>query len=203
MQAAEHGHSMEAEARRILQDALKPPIPPPELISTIASGRASNRSAASNPFAAAWADARAADLRMIYLLDTNVLSETMKPGPSTAIAAWMREQPLRSLYTAAFCQAEILAGVAMLPAGRRRTELETMAQAIFGEDSRAAFFPSTPRRPTPTPSFSPSVAKGQPIETPDLIVAATARAHDAAVVTRDLGGFEGCGLTLVDPWTAA
>ncbi len=44
---------------------------------------------------------------------------------------------------------------------------------------------------------------GRPIDTPDLIVAATAHAHDAAVVTRDTGGFEGCGLTLVNPWQPA
>ena len=43
---------------------------------------------------------------------------------------------------------------------------------------------------------------GRPIATADLIVAATARAHDAAVVTRDSGGFEGCGVTLVKPWDA-
>ncbi len=43
---------------------------------------------------------------------------------------------------------------------------------------------------------------GRPIETPDLIVAAIARAHRAAIVTRDAGGFEGCGLTIIDPWAA-
>ena len=141
---------------------------------------------------------------MIYLLDTNVLSETMKPRPATAIAAWMRAQPLRSLYTAAFCQAEILAGIAILPAGRRRTELETMAQAIFSEDFEGRILPFDAKAANAYAElFAVRRQGGRPIETPDLIVAATARAHDAAVVTRDLGGFEGCGLTLVDPWTAA
>ena len=71
---------------------------------------------------------------MIFLLDTNVLSETMKPAPSAAVAAWLRKQPLRSLFTAAICQVEILAGVAVLPTGRRRSELEAMVAGMFGED---------------------------------------------------------------------
>ena len=76
---------------------------------------------------------------MIYLLDTDVLSETMKPAPSAAVASWLRKQPLRSLFTAAICQAEILAGVVVLPTGRRRAELEAMAAGMFSEDSRPHF----------------------------------------------------------------
>jgi predicted nucleic acid-binding protein len=63
----------------------------------------------------------------VFVLDTNVLSETMKPAPSSAVASWMRKPPLRSLFTAAIRQAEALAGIARLSAGRRRTELEAVA----------------------------------------------------------------------------
>ena len=141
---------------------------------------------------------------MIYLLDTNVLSETMKPRPAAAIAAWMRAQPLRSLFTAALCQAEILAGIAILPPGRRRAELESMAQAIFSQDFDGRILPFDAQAAgVYAELFAGRRQMGRPIETPDLIVAATARAHDAAVVTRDIGGFEGCGLTLINPWEAA
>ena len=140
---------------------------------------------------------------MIYLLDANVLSETMKPRPAAAIASWMRAQPLRSLFTAAICQAEILAGIAVLPPGRRRAELEAMAQAIFSQDFDGRVLPFDARAATAYAElFAIRRQRGRPIETPDLIVAATAHAHDAAIVTRDVGGFEGCGLTLINPWEA-
>ena len=140
---------------------------------------------------------------MIYLLDTNVLSETMKPRPAATIAAWMRAQPLRTLFTAAICQAEILAGIAVMPPGRRRAELEAMAQAIFSQDFDGRVLPFDAQAAIAYAQlFAIRRQSGRPIETPDLIVAATARAHEAAVVTRDTGGFEGCGLTLVNPWEA-
>jgi predicted nucleic acid-binding protein len=141
---------------------------------------------------------------MIFLLDTNVLSETMKPAPSSAVASWMRKQPLRSLFTAAICQAEILAGVAVLPAGRRRTELEAIAAGMFNEDFHERILPFDGRAAAAYAQlFAARRQMGRPIATADLIVAATAHAHDAAVVTRDAGGFEGCGLVVVDPWTAS
>jgi predicted nucleic acid-binding protein len=141
---------------------------------------------------------------MIFLLDTNVLSETMKSAPSAAVAAWLRKQPLRSLFTAAICQAEILAGIAVLPAGRRRADLEAMAAGIFSEDFHERVLPFDGNAATAYAQlFAVRRHLGRPIATADLIVAATAHAHGAAVVTRDAGGFEGCGLTLIDPWRAS
>ena len=141
---------------------------------------------------------------MIFLLDTNVLSETMKPRPDAAIASWMRAQALRSLFTAAICQAEVLAGIAVLPTGRRRADLEAMAQTIFAEDFEGRILPfDVPAASAYAELFALRRQAGRPIETPDLIIAATARAHGAAIVTRDVGGFEGCGLTLVNPWQLA
>ena len=140
---------------------------------------------------------------MIYLLDTNVLSEVMKPKPAIAVASWMRALPLRSLFTAAICQAEILAGIAILPLGRRRAELEAMAQAIFTEDFVGRILPFGSKAASAYAElFAVRRQMGRPVETADLIVAATARAYDAAIATRDTGGFEGCGLTLIDPWEA-
>ena len=138
---------------------------------------------------------------MIFLVDTNVLSETMKPRPDAAIASWMRAQPLELLFTAAICQAEILAGIAVLPTGRRRGQLEAMAQAIFGQDFEGRILTfDVPAATAYAELFAVRRQAGRPIETPDLIIAATARAHGAAIVTRDVGGFEGCGLALVNPW---
>jgi predicted nucleic acid-binding protein len=141
---------------------------------------------------------------MIFVLDTNVLSEAMKPAPSSAVASWLRKQPLRSLFTAAICQAEVLAGIAVLPAGRRRAELEALATGVFNEDFHERVLPFDGRAAAVYAQlFAGRRQMGRPIATADLIVAATAHVHDAAVVTRDAGGFEGCGLTVIDPWTAS
>ncbi len=139
----------------------------------------------------------------MYLLDTNVLSETMKPRPAAALAAWMRAQPVPSLFTAAMCQAEIPAGIAVLPDGRRRAELQAIAGAIADQDFSGRVLPFDARAAASYAElFTPRRRIGRPIATPDLIVAAVAHAHRAAIVTHDVGGFEGCGLTVVDPWQA-
>ena len=127
----------------------------------------------------------------------------MKPTPSVAVATWMRAQSPRSLFTASICQAEILAGVAVLPNGRRRAEFEAMARDIFTREFDGRILPfDTKAASAYADIFATRRQMGRPIETADLIVAATARAHDAAVVTRDSGGFGGCGVTLVNPWDA-
>ena len=56
----------------------------------------------------------------MFILDTNVLSTVIAAEPTPAVAAWMLAQPPRLLFTASVCQAEILAGIAVLPQGRRR-----------------------------------------------------------------------------------
>src|SRR5215470_14170241 len=67
----------------------------------------------------------------MIVVDTNVLSEEMKPVPAASVLAWFRGQSAEDLFTTAVCQAEILAGVAMLPDGRRKRELETVARDVF------------------------------------------------------------------------
>jgi toxin FitB len=67
----------------------------------------------------------------MFLLDTNVLSALMTARPPPEVAAWMSNQPPDLLFTAAVCQAEILVGLAVLPEGRRRFELETAARTKF------------------------------------------------------------------------
>jgi predicted nucleic acid-binding protein len=94
----------------------------------------------------------------------------------------MRAQPPRSLFTAAICQAEVLAGIAIMPPGRRRGEFEAMAQAIFGQDFNGRILPFDPEAATAYAElFAIRRQTGRPIETPDPIVAATARANNATV----------------------
>lgn len=70
----------------------------------------------------------------MIILDTNVLSELMKPAPFGNVVDWMAAQPTASLYTTSITQAEILHGLMLLPRGRRRSALEAAATSMFAED---------------------------------------------------------------------
>jgi predicted nucleic acid-binding protein len=140
----------------------------------------------------------------MFILHTNVLSAVMVADPAPAVAAWMAAQPPELLFTAAVCQAEILAGIAILPEGRRRTGLEAAARAMFRDDFAGRVLPfDTLAAVSYADLFAARRRAGRPAAMADLIIAAIARARGASVVTRDAGGFEGCGLTLIDPWSAA
>src|SRR5665213_3683662 len=77
----------------------------------------------------------------MFLLDTNVLSTMMDEPLPAPVAAWLAGTPIRFLFTASICQAEVLAGIAVLPAGRRRLGLEAAARAIFKENFSEKLWP--------------------------------------------------------------
>jgi predicted nucleic acid-binding protein len=137
----------------------------------------------------------------MIVLDTNVISELMRPQPHRAVFAWASEQPRASLYTTSVTRAEILYGIAILPEGRRRALLAAAGEAMFLEEfaGRILAFDAAAAA-----HYADIVAArrrtGNPIEVFDALIAATALVADADVATRDIDGFDGCGLTLIDPW---
>jgi toxin FitB len=140
----------------------------------------------------------------MFLLDTNVLSAVMGSRPAPQVAQWMGAQPVDLLFTATVCQAEILSGIAVLPRGRRREGLELAAVAMFHEDFAGRILPfDSEAAVTYAELFAARRAAGRPTATADLMIAAIARARGASLVTRDIGDFEGCGLTLINPWADA
>jgi predicted nucleic acid-binding protein len=137
----------------------------------------------------------------MIVIDTNVLSELMKPRPAPAVVAWMAARPAASLYTTSMTQAEILYGLMLLPPGRRRAALEDAASSMFAEDfgERVLGFGSEA-----APAYARIAAdrrrSGRPISHFDAQIAAIARLMGAAIATRNTADFEGCGVTVVDPW---
>jgi len=135
----------------------------------------------------------------MHVLDTNVISEMLRPRPNPSVRAWLARLERRRQAVAATTAAELLAGVATMPRGRRRDRLSHLIEdalagiAILPFDERAAhhYAQITATRR----------AAGRPISTVDAQVAATARAYGAAVATRDTGSFTGCGVDLINPWT--
>jgi predicted nucleic acid-binding protein len=139
----------------------------------------------------------------MVILDTNLVSELMKLAPSTAVIAWMDRQSLDDLFTTSITEAEILYGVERLPKGKRRDELMRQAEAVFAEDyaGRVLAFDERAAR-----EFARIVAerrmRGRPIPFADAQIAAIARANRATLATRNTQDFEGCGVSVVNPWEA-
>src|SRR5215470_4886954 len=135
----------------------------------------------------------------MFVLDTNILSAIMSARPSPELAAWIAGQPEDALFTTTICQAEILAGLAVMPEGRRRVALETAAQAMFADDFNGRVLPfDAAAAAAYADIFAARRRAVRPIAPLDLMIAAVARAYGTGVVTRDIGGFDDCGVPLSD-----
>src|SRR5208337_2213620 len=112
------------------------------------------------------------------------------------VAAWVSGQPVELLFTASVCQAEILAGLAVMPEGRRRRDLEVAARAMFLEDFEGRVLPfDTAAAVAYADIFAARQRTGRPVATVDLMIAAVARSQAATVVTRNVADFDACGVT--------
>ncbi len=137
----------------------------------------------------------------MIILDTNVVSELMRPRPDPRALRWVSAQPTRSLFTTAITEAEILLGVALLPEGKRRRALELAVGEMFSDDFEGRVLPFDSAA---TSDFADIVAtrrrNGRPISHADAQIAAIARCHGASVATRNVSDFEGCSVKLLNPW---
>ncbi len=137
----------------------------------------------------------------MIVLDTNVISEPLRASGAPAVRAWLNSQVPDSLYTTAINLAELLAGVAALPVGKRRRELDAHLRAtlsrLFGR--RVLTFDMAAAE-----SYAAIVdeARGKGLSVPhdDGLIAAIARAHGFAVATRNVAHFAGAGVDLINPW---
>lgn len=137
----------------------------------------------------------------MIVLDTNVLSELMRPRPHEVVLAWFAAQPRTTLYTSSITEAELRLGVAILAPGARREALmravETALRDEFG--SRVLSFDRQA-----APAYADIVAgrraRGRPISHPDAQIAAIALSRRASVATRNVRDFADCGVEIVDPW---
>ena len=137
----------------------------------------------------------------MIVLDTNVLSEIMRPEPDPAVAAWISARPASSLFTTAVTQAEILYGVRLLPSARRRSRLEAAIDDMFRTDFAGRVLPFDQAAAHAYAEIAVARRRaGRPISQFDAQIAAIARSRDAGVATRNIADFEGCGIGVIDPW---
>ena len=137
----------------------------------------------------------------MIVLDTDVVSELMRDNPWPAVFVWVNDQLVRELFVTAVTEAEIRAGIAFLPAGRRRRGLANAAERAFSElfSGRVLPFDGEAVR-----SYAEVAAQrhkaGRPIAHADCQIAAIAHSRGAAVATRNVRNFEGTGIDFIDPW---
>lgn len=140
---------------------------------------------------------------MTTLLDTNVLSELLRSRPDATVLAWFARQPVDTLFVSAVTQAEMLLGAKLLPAGKRRAQLEQALEAMFNEDFGGRVLPFDPAAAA---AYATVVTArrdaGRPISQFDAQIAAIALSRRAGLATRNVADFEGCGLRLDDPWSS-
>ena len=137
----------------------------------------------------------------MIILDTNVVSELMRPSPSARLADWFSKQPPEAPHTTTITLAEIFYGIELLPEGKRRAMLQAGAQTMFSNVFANRIFTFDIEA---AHAFSRIAAdrrkRGRPIAEMDAQIAAIAQLHGATLATRNTADFEGCGIRLANPW---
>jgi predicted nucleic acid-binding protein len=139
----------------------------------------------------------------VIVLDTNVVSELMRPSPARAVVGWSLSQDARDLFTTSVTLAEIRYGIERLPDGQRKAQLRAKAADIFFAltdkvlpfDGRAALRYAT--------LAADRDRAGLPIAGFDAQIAAVCRTYNAALATRNVKDFQHTGVELINPWQQA
>lgn len=139
----------------------------------------------------------------MIILDTNVLSEILRPTPDEHVISWLAVQPRATLFTTTVTRAELLYGAQSLPNGQRKVVLLAAIRQIFthdlsgqvlGFDNEAADL------------YAELAAErknaGKPISQFDAMIAAITKSRGARLATRNVKDFVDCGLEIIDPWSA-
>jgi toxin FitB len=137
----------------------------------------------------------------VIVLDTNVLSELMRPAPEAMVTNWVAAQAAANLFITTITQAEILHGVLLLSPGRRRDAIEAAAEAMFEEDFAGRILPFGSHAARAYAEVAVARRQsGRPISQFDAQIAAIAKSAGASVATRNVADFAGCGVNVIDPW---
>jgi len=139
----------------------------------------------------------------MIILDTNVVSEPSQPRPSPVVMNWLAAQDAMQLFTTAPTEAELHYGIALLPGGKRREQLDMAIRKFLEFDLKDRVLPFDRAAAKEFGDITAARKKaGRPIKVFDSQIAAIARVHGAAVATRDIDDFEYTGIKIINPWTA-
>lgn len=139
----------------------------------------------------------------MIVLDTNVLSEALRPSPEPSVLVWLAKQRRASLFTTTVTEGEILYGIRLLGDGKLRRGLWDAAKRIFAEDFAGQLLSFDSDAADLYAEIAASRRRaGKPISQFDAMIAAMARSRGAILATRNAKDFEDCSIDIVDPWTA-
>ena len=136
----------------------------------------------------------------MIVLDTNVVSEAMKPEPHPAVRAWLNDQAAETLYLSSVTMAELLFGIATLPAGKRKNMLAQALDGLMGlfRDRVLSFDIDAARRYAELAVTARASGRGFP--TPDGYIAAIAASRQFIVASRDTAPYMAASLSVINPW---
>ena len=136
----------------------------------------------------------------MIVLDTNVVSEAMRPRPDPTVVTWLNDQAIESLYLSSVTLAELLFGLGVLPVGARKADLSRGLDRLlslfhgrvlsFDRDSARLYADMAVR----------ARSVGRPLPLADGYLAATAASQGFAIATRNMVDFRDTGVQLIDPW---
>jgi toxin FitB len=137
----------------------------------------------------------------MIVLDTNVASEAMKPDPDPAVRTWLNDQVTETLYLSSVTVAELMFGIAALPAGKRRDLLSKAFDGLLGflKNRVLAFDLPAARQYADLAAAAPATGRGFP--TPDGYIAAIAKSNGFSVASRDTAPFKAANIDVINPWT--
>jgi predicted nucleic acid-binding protein len=140
----------------------------------------------------------------MFVLDTNVISESFRPRPDPGVAVWMDTAIPENIFVTAPSKAELLVGLAYMPEGRRKADFGSVIGAFFSNWLK-----------TPVLSFGTLEAEtyarivadrrrmGRPVAQFDAQIAAITKTRGFSIVTRNVRDFEHCGIQIIDPWSGS
>ncbi|GHT93862.1 plasmid stability protein StbB [Betaproteobacteria bacterium] len=138
----------------------------------------------------------------MIVLDTNVVSEAMKPGSHPGVLAWLNKQTAETLYLSSVTLAELLLGIAVLPNGKRK---DALTQALDGLmalfKNRVLPFDADAARHFAELAVK-ARANGRGFPTPDGYIAAIAASRSFIVASRDTAPYAAAGVSVINPWEA-
>ena len=138
----------------------------------------------------------------MIVLDTKVVSEAMKPEPNPTVRAWLNDQAAETLYLSSVSLAELLFGIAALPAGKRQDMQAQTLDALMGlfRDRVLPFDADAARRYADLAVTAKNGGRGFP--TPDGYIAAIAASRGFIVASRDTAPYEAANVAVINPWKA-
>jgi predicted nucleic acid-binding protein len=138
----------------------------------------------------------------MIVLDTNVVSEAMKPEPDPTVRNWLNDQSAETLFLSSVTLAELLFGIGVLPAGKRKDMLAKALDGLMGL-FRDRFLPFDIDAARHYAQLAVSARiSGRGFPTPDGYIAAIAVSRNFIVASRDTAPYEAAGVVVVNPWKA-